>query len=67
MSKYDIEEITFFVNDSVLYSGSLNKFKEISFNKDGEYLFNKKQSLLNSDIIKCINHNNTKLFMFCEL
>lgn len=63
LSKFDITEVTFFKNDEVEYSGSYESFKEMNCDKS-EYLGKVKSDILESDCIKCINFNDTKLFIF---
>lgn len=61
-SKFNIEEVTFFKDEEVLYSGSLDKFLNTSI--DDIVLYTKRNEILNSDCYKCLNHNNIKLFLF---
>ena len=63
LSKYDIEEITFFKGDECIYSGTLYNFEKVRYDTD-KYLWEVKEKILNSDCIKCILHNSSKLFIF---
>lgn len=61
--KFDIEEITVFDTDeTVIYSGSLDKFMHTK-ESDG-LLWEEWKRILNSDCEKCIKFNNSKLFIF---
>ena len=62
-SKFDIEEITVFDTDeTVIYSGSYEKF--MNTKKSDGLLWEEWKRILNSDCKKCINFNNSKLFVF---
>ena len=61
-SKFDIEEITFFEDGRVLFSGSPKQFtKDIS---ESLYLYELRKRIENSEAYKCMNFNNRKLFIF---
>lgn len=64
-SKYEISDVTFFVRDIVLYSGSLSAFRTISYDSD-KYLYDEKRKLLVMNVRKCMMFNHTKLFLCCE-
>ena len=63
LSKYDIEEITFFEGDECMFSGPYENFNKVHYDTD-KYLWEVKEKILNSDCIKCILHNSSKLFIF---
>lgn len=60
--KFDIEEITFFENDKVLYSGDIERFNSVPYTDD--FLFCLKRRILNAECKKCLSFNRKKLFLF---
>lgn len=62
-NQFDIKEITVFDTDeTVIYSGSFEKFMSTS-EEDG-FLWEEWKRILNSDCEKCIPFNHSKLFIF---
>jgi hypothetical protein len=62
-ANFDIEEITVFdVDDSVIFSGSYQSFKNIS--KEDNFLWREYHRILNSNCKKAIPFNHKKVFIF---
>jgi hypothetical protein len=63
MSKYDIDEITFFVGEDIKFSGSYERFMQTSQYDQSPELFEMRNQMLNSECLKSQVFNGHKLYL----
>ena len=63
MSKYDIDEITFFVGGDIKFSGSYERFMQMSQYDQSPELFKMRNQMLNSECLKSQVFNGHKLYL----